>query len=1373
MKRKEKKEERERRSLRVRIKKTVVFLLCLELVSSNMPSAYAGTPAGPMEYCKNKDGVMTYGSFMAESADNAARPGGDSAADDKGPGLAEGEISDEMADKGEEDCEKGTDEEENGEQYEESDWERTGEDGDSEKCGSGIFTRAISVEIFEDFTYETLLHDGTDITLSGRMPEEVSARAYPVDVDVEGITILASYDISVFDAEGNIWQPSEDGIEVTIDNAEIRDALAGEREITVFHLDEEIDEAEEISVSPSKFRSVRFPAKHFSIYIVGDTGLTDIGGQKITDYVFNFYGYPDDTAESMSGCCAAQTVTSGEYLNEPALPEVAHHVFKGWYSEPCGKGMKFEFDETVGANLQKWGYDSERDAAVTVSLYAYYCPVYHVYFMTEEDNGGSSVFYTEEYNENSPILRTEKATELYQKAYGANESGRYYAVTGWYCNDNGEKVTAAEGSIISEDMTLFPEVEAVIWVYFDMNGADTSKVDLPAPVYLLPGENVSIGDALPNDPVRDGYKFNGWCTENGDPVSPDTAVDSIEKTDGNIILYACWEETTAGYTVNIWRQRAESSLKAKENDFTNYAAEYDIAETIYVTADGEYKNAAVMTGTPIRDICETDEWREWTGYALDPAQDSHYLGFEYNEARTLAEIGYDDGIKDRDGSGIRPEEFGMDHIKATVAGDGSTAVNIYYDRVTITWNFYGILYEDRLTYEGKPVRQLAGLYGADIPAGDWPSTEEYGEYCIWCYEDTSYRFDTSYKYLYPNGSTEPMKDVDFYLRRIDMPGGTLLVYREVLPGADDTRMVTVNVGGVTKYYEYFTHGVLRADAPYGISEKFSTHHASGYIDSSQDKLGFQAVNTDNGLYKPEIPENGDRNRKVILYYDLNSYDLTFYSNGETLKKVTYKYTETIDFPDEEEIMASLAQNPDIRPAPHYIFSGWALFDGAEESSRLYETMPGRDLVYYAVWKPQNITITFDPGISDGSVTGIPESAEIPAGSAAPDLDAPMRDGYDFIGWETDDGGLFNSTTLLYDDTHLTAVWKEKDPKECTLTYAINLKDHEKTYTYTCPETFYEGAAAGLAAIGEVIEKMTDTEFSVEETEVICGKFVCWNENIEGSGRDYYPGSQYNFRHGNGVVYAKFAKEKEAVLHLHLNYPEGYRPGPDAAPEEILITTSNLDEMDLSDLSGLNEGDTIETDTDVFRFEGWSTFPEACSRDDVEIGGDRKISANGADNSLYAVWERAAVQYIPLEPADQIFLPAEDVWPPSDVILPGEMENTEDADDTCTGNKGTPHYISLGGGHKGSSPTVLPGENTGYEEISGDREYSVLKETSQKAEGRSVEPWNREEITSDGEELPFTGDAGSDMPLFLYLAGMYIIIFLQLTEIRSFRSGHHK
>ncbi len=1105
---------------------------------------------------------------------------------------------------------------------------------DSEPTEKILASQTLTAAIYTDEDYTAVLPDGTSIILSGVMPEGAEAKAYPVGVVIEDVKILAAYDITIFDAEGQEYQPEEGALEVRIENQAIREALAEEASLTVYHMEQAEDCPEEIAVIAPEAETVQFSAEQFSIYVVGENVYTYAGsGEEASIYTFYFTEYL--WSDQGSGTVVSvQTVAENDCLDEPVAPEVEHHIFDGWYTEKQDEdsgehdGHQFDFGRTVKENLAGWDdYTPLReDGRYVVFLYSDFEPAFYVYFMSEEDpvlNADPDyvpyVLYTGKYNEKDSILDTRYASSIYGNVF----LNTGYTVTSWYYISGTRKIPVQEGMQVTDDLVLYPNVDSVIWIYFDMGGASSTEVTAIEPVYVL-SEATSVGTALPDDPVRAGYQFEGWFADaacQGDPVTADSDPGSLADENRTVTLYAKWTESKAAYIVNFWRQKQGSSVGAKGSDFGYYANEYDLVLTEYVKEDD--KNA-LITGSAVSAVQDVPDWEEWTSY--DEAAltaDEKYFGFEYARERTESEL-HNSG--------------------RTISGDGSTIINIYYDRVTITWNFWNVEYDQRNETNARVVYTLTGLWGAELASGDWPSvniTENYKDSWIWCHYQnggkTEYRFDTSYKYL-PAGN-KAKADCDFFLDSIT-DGGTLYIYKEVLePVQGDNGWEHTDTAGNTQYYELFTSAMLNAGVSYGISEKFDTHYAAHAINSISDKSDeWQDISTNGGTERPFLSVDTDEDQVIRLFYDLNDYDVILYSNGETYRTATYKYSEPVkSLPGKEELSSAVEENETLRPNYYYEFTGWSSADGSTIQVSAPDVMPGYDLTYYAIWELKRVNVRFHSGVEDGSVTNMAVNQNILATQCAAEPEEPHREGYVFVGWQTSSGKYFDFSTVLYDDIDLTAIWFTANTGH-KLTYVVDIDG--RFYSYTNPVPFVEGSRELVFTIEDVLEEINkkyDLDLSEERMAELGGEFLCWNSEAAGNGVKYYPDSEYTFDVSDGMIFAQWISEKTAVLVLDYNYPEGYMPAEDGNPSAAIgedplhprtsVSTENLENIALGAICELNKT-TVTVDGRTYTFSGWALSADAA---EAAIGSEEKVAVdtlnlNGEnENVLYAVWTALEVR----------------------------------------------------------------------------------------------------------------------------------------------------
>lgn len=100
------------------------------------------------------------------------------------------------------------------------------------------FDTAVEPELSEQTITAAMYGGEAIITLSGKMPEGATAEACPVQVSIEGQNVLAAYDITIYDVEGNVFQPEADAIRVEIADAAVAEALDGEEDISVYHMED-------------------------------------------------------------------------------------------------------------------------------------------------------------------------------------------------------------------------------------------------------------------------------------------------------------------------------------------------------------------------------------------------------------------------------------------------------------------------------------------------------------------------------------------------------------------------------------------------------------------------------------------------------------------------------------------------------------------------------------------------------------------------------------------------------------------------------------------------------------------------------------------------------------------------------------------------------------------------------------------------------------------------------------------------------------------------------------------------------------------------------------------------------------------------------
>lgn len=141
-----------------------------------------------------------------------------------------------------------------------------------------LLSQTIQATIYTSSTYrEKLTGDKTSITLKGKLPENAVVKAYPVKLENDAFkqkNVLAAYDITIFDAQGNAFEPdSSHPIEVTIDSNSIKEKKDSSH-LNIYHMDNAKAKPEAVNVKSVGTEKVTFEAKKFSIYVVADDATT-------------------------------------------------------------------------------------------------------------------------------------------------------------------------------------------------------------------------------------------------------------------------------------------------------------------------------------------------------------------------------------------------------------------------------------------------------------------------------------------------------------------------------------------------------------------------------------------------------------------------------------------------------------------------------------------------------------------------------------------------------------------------------------------------------------------------------------------------------------------------------------------------------------------------------------------------------------------------------------------------------------------------------------------------------------------------------------------------------------------------------------------
>ena len=621
-------------------------------------------------------------------------------------------------------------------------------------------------------------------------------------------------------------------------------------------------------------------------------------------------------------------------------------------------------------------------------------------------------------------------------------------------------------------------------------------------------------------PTKPGYTFGGWY--NGSTK----VVDGTQITKP-MTLKAHWSAIEVSYTVNYWQQKVTDDKNATE------------AQKTYEYVSAETKKAT-------------------TGTKISASNTKSYNGFTYNANNSSKDV--------------------------EIAGDGTTIINVYYDRVLCTVNFYEV------TSRGlTKVKTATGLYEASLPKDTW-DTSTYAWYSSYsygwgysvagsgCILLTSFDFKTAgYENNKENKKSNGIvTECNFYgtkarreyevryynqqadgsyklVQTVNTSGGTLTVHEKFI-GYDLYKLVKGNVNG----------------------------ESSGYW----DRNGSSVKDGDQYEY--------NRSGIINIASKLKTYSLSYYNYNKVTKTVSnIKYTTPMNSYENYT-----PERPSELPS-YYVFGGWykdkactTKFDFSKE------TMPNANLQIYAKWSAEQISLTYNLNNPKGTVDK--DTKKVEAGTVASTVlpSIPTINEYSFAGWYYADGNgnitseVFNTNNTITRDTSIVGKWLYKG--ELRVVYDPGT---ETGATVPTDDKVYAGGARVTVA-----GNATTTSGM---------KFLGWklNGNVYKPGQSFEVNKDIANKNNEIILTATWGNAETSTT---LTYDPGNGIG----------TATRVDVMN-------NEAVEIEAhDSDVlaftapvvegkeYYFAGWadSKTGNATYADGQTIN----IDANG-ENVLYAVW----------------------------------------------------------------------------------------------------------------------------------------------------------
>ena len=507
----------------------------------------------------------------------------------------------------------------------------------------------------------------------------------------------------------------------------------------------------------------------------------------------------------------------------------------------------------------------------------------------------------------------------------------------------------------------------VYYVFFKDNTGRVVKTKEAAD-----GDKVTTADV--QFPVETDHAITGWYTDAAF-TNPLTMV-TIDKA--NVTLYAkveaghwlTFDSKGGSYVAPVFVPNGKTA--AKPDDPTRPGYTFD-------GWDFDFTKELTANATATAKWTANDRTRYTVIHWQENADDDEYsyveseTGYGATGAKTAA------AAKSYTGFTAQTIE------QQTIAGDGSTIVNVYYKRNVYSVTFWTVKWESGFLGIGSQYvkdkeivkNRITAKHGANIrkqwPGGTW---------------------------------------------KVSANGSVSQANIDVMP-----------IGG----FEFFETKQGSAKAYYYLADlngKYVLDHTDTGASSSStvtkedryDITGF-VCNT-----KRSAKDGADYNG-AKFYYDRAEYKVIYINNGVKVNEASYKYQQDISKAGDYKL-------PDT--AEGFTFAGWyADADGKVPYVFTGKKMSAQNITVYAKWEAPTYTITFykHTGEEYGLQTEVKygETAEYNEEEAGKYVYTP--EGYEFLGWVQEDGTPFNFDTKIYRNYKLYA--KVASKAAYSVTYDAN------------------------------------------------------------------------------------------------------------------------------------------------------------------------------------------------------------------------------------------------------------------------------------------------------------------------------------------------
>lgn len=353
--------------------------------------------------------------------------------------------------------------------------------------------------------------------------------------------------------------------------------------------------------------------------------------------------------------------------------------------------------------------------------------------------------------------------------------------------------------------------------------------------------------------------------------------------------------------------------------------------------------------------------------------------------------------------------------QTTVAADGSSVLNVYYDRkeftLTFKYDYRSVVGDGHVGATYQKTGTITAKWDADIGA----------------------------KFLAMNTAAKGSQ-----WSRNENGKDPWTAFLQIMP-AENRTYYCQNTSNTAQSAYYYTEGL---DGKYVLKHTVNAYYKNRLYISSEDFYPMEGFTYDHGFDgdgdELPSPDDIDDDTNVAypwsganFYYKRNSYDLVFISNNTEVETSKVKFEAALGTSNGESFAPSYPSN--FEPNA-FEFAGWYQDPEGVKPVDWNAKMPAVSVTVYAKWAPKNHTVTTfltKEKIEEGVFL---ETYHVPHGTAVTNTPAdPPNGSYVFVGWFYEENGVekaFDFSMPIVKDLNLYAKWSSNTLVTYTIKYVL-------------------------------------------------------------------------------------------------------------------------------------------------------------------------------------------------------------------------------------------------------------------------------------------------------------------------------------------------